>query len=194
MIEEWKEIEGYTDYMVSNLGRVKSLNYRKTDKEQVLKPIKDSGGYLVVGLCKDRKLKQFKVHRLVANAFITNTDNKKEIDHINTIKTDNRVDNLRWVTHKENMNNPLTIKKVKGIDNYKAKPILQFDLNGNFIRKWDCAREVQRELGFDNGHISSCCRYERKTANGYKWKHFDIELYLESKLFKAFNIKNKLVA
>ena len=196
MIQEiWKDIENYKGlYQVSSQGRVKSLNYKHTGKEKVLKSNKNKNGYLQIYLCKDEKVKSFLIHRLVSQAFIPNPENKPSIDHINTIRDDNRVENLRWVTHKENMNNPLSIKKVKGINNYNAKPILQFTLDGELIKKWSCAKDAERELGFNNGHISSCCSGKRKTTNGYIWRYYDLELYLESKLFKAFNIKNKLVA
>ena len=99
--------------MVSNMGRVKSLGNNKTRKEKILKNIKGKDGYLSVGLYKDGKIKMYLVHRLVAQAFIPNSNNKPFIDHINTIRTDNRVENLRWVTSKENMNNSITIEKIK---------------------------------------------------------------------------------
>ena len=113
--EIWKPIkdfEGY--YEVSNIGRVRSLNYKRTGKEKILKNIEDYKGYLEVGLTKNGKRKQFKVHRLVAEAFIPNPENKPCIDHINTVKSDNRVENLRWVTYKENSNNEKTLEKFKG--------------------------------------------------------------------------------
>ena len=113
--EIWKPIkdfEGY--YEVSNIGRVRSLNYKRTGKGKILKNIEDYKGYLEVGLTKNGKRKQFKVHRLVAEAFIPNPENKPCIDHINTIKSDNRVENLRWVTYKENSNNEKTLEKFKG--------------------------------------------------------------------------------
>ena len=113
--EIWKPIkdfEGY--YEVSNIGRVRSLNYKRTGKEKILTNIEDYKGYLEVVLTKNGKRKQFKVHRLVAEAFIPNPENKPCIDHINTIKSDNRVENLRWVTYKENSNNEKTLEKFKG--------------------------------------------------------------------------------
>lgn len=185
-MEIWKPIEKYPDYMVSNQGRVKSL---KNGKEKVLKCCKYKDEYLSINLCKNGKQKLHKIHRLVAEAFIPNPDNKPCIDHINTIKNDNRVDNLRWVTNKENSNNPLTINKWKikiGKLHHNHKPILQFDKNMNFIKRWDCAMDVQRKLGFNQSNISSCCREERKTSNGYKWGYVeDYELIP----FKVFDLK-----
>lgn len=111
-MEQWKDIKNYDNYMVSNLGRVKSLNYNRTGKERVLKPSKDKDGYLIVGLYKNGKGKTHKIHRLVAETFIPNPENKPCIDHINTDKTDNRVENLRFVTQYENMNNEISKKKM----------------------------------------------------------------------------------
>ena len=198
MIEEWKDVKGYEGiYQVSNLGNVKSLNYNRTGKEKVLRFSKDKDEYLTVILCKDGKLKNFKVHRLVSQAFIPNTENKPCIDHINTNRTDNRVNNLRWVTHKENSNNSISIKKMKikasksnlgkfGKLSHNHKPILQFSLDGEFIRKWYCAYEVQRELGFNQSGISNCCNGKYKTANGYIW---GFEKDYEPIQFKVFDLK-----
>ena len=111
--EVWKPIKDYEGlYEVSNLGRVKSLNYRGTGKGKILKNIEDSKGYLTVCLTKNGRHKMLKVHRLVAETFIPNPEGKPCIDHINTIKNDNRIENLRWATNEENSNNPLTKKKM----------------------------------------------------------------------------------
>ena len=106
--ELWKPVVGYEGlYDVSAFGKVKSLKF---GKEKELKQTNNTDGYLYVSLYKDGVRKLFKVHRLVAEAFIPNPDNKPCIDHINTIRDDNRAENLRWCTQKENCNNELTRK------------------------------------------------------------------------------------
>lgn len=115
MQEVWRNVvteEGiYENYKVSNLGRVKSLNYHREKREKILSPDEDRYGYLRVVLCKNGKTKRYIVHRLVAMAFIPNIMNYNCIDHRDTNKKNNNVLNLTWVTHKQNNNNELTKKK-----------------------------------------------------------------------------------
>lgn len=125
LLETWKPIEGYEErYEVSTLGNVRSLGHNVCFLDygkyidfyrdgKLLKPTVNTCGYQVVTLYdpSTKKSKQYKVHRLVAETFIPNIENKPMIDHINAIKTDNRVENLRWCTNKENMNNPHALKK-----------------------------------------------------------------------------------
>lgn len=160
--EIWRPIEGF-EYMVSSLGRVKSLE--RIDylghhrKEKILKPGKTTHGYLQVVLCRDGKKKPYPVHKLVANAFIPNTYNLETINHINEIKTDNRVSNLEWMTIKDN-------KRYSS-----AKPVNQYNLDGRFIRNWDCIMDIQYSLGFNSGNISLCCRGKQKSAYGFIWRY-----------------------
>lgn len=98
MIEVYKTIEDYPNYEVSNLGNVRNI---KTGR--VLRPSMNKGGYQYVGLCLNRKSKIHLIHRLVATAFIPNLNDKRTVNHINGIKTDNRVENLEWTTDSENM-------------------------------------------------------------------------------------------
>lgn len=101
-MEEWKDIEGYEGlYQVSNLGRVKSLWF---DKEKILKAYKNRYGYLCIGLCKYGKKKTYKIHRLVASAFIENSNNYPEVNHKDEVKTNNNVNNLEWCTREYNHN------------------------------------------------------------------------------------------
>ena len=118
--EIWKSIKDYEGYYeVSSLGRVRSIERTivkndgrvTTYKERIIKPHKNNQGYLMVSLYVGGKCKRFLVHRLVAEAFIPNPENKPCVDHINTIRTKNEVTNLRWATYEENNNNELTNKK-----------------------------------------------------------------------------------
>jgi hypothetical protein len=114
--EIWKDVVGYEGYQVSNLGRIKSLDKRvnisgflkypttKIRKGKILRQSKDKDGYLKVALFKDREKKYLRVHRIVAMTFIPNPENKKTVDHKNTIVDDNRVENLSWMTHKQQLN------------------------------------------------------------------------------------------
>lgn len=111
-IEEWRDIEGYEGlYQVSDWGRIKGLERFSTNnifiKEHIKSKHSDKDGYEMVNLKKNGKHSTKKVHRLVANAFIPNLENKPLVDHINGIRDDNRVENLRWFTSKENSNTPL---------------------------------------------------------------------------------------
>lgn len=99
--EIWSEIENFKDYFVSNFGRIKSL---KKNNARIIKPQALHGNcYFTVLLYQNRKVKPQLIHRLVAKAFIPNPDDKPFVNHINGIKTDNRVDNLEWCTQKENV-------------------------------------------------------------------------------------------
>ena len=202
MIEIWKDIEGYEGlYQVSNMGRVKSLNNNFSRKEKILKCHKING-YLRIDLHKNGGSKNFKVHRLVAEAFLPNPDNKPHINHINTVRDDNRVwvnedgsidyekSNLEWCTPKENMNNPLTKEKIEGYlinrigkHHPLSEPVIQFTKDGYMIRKWNCMRDVLRCKAIKGGNnISACCRGKQKTSGGYVWKYYDTDTYLIGKL------------
>ena len=121
MEEIWKTIEDYPNYMVSNMGRVKRLVGFKCNVERFLTGQKDKDGYILLCLSKDGSIKRYRVHRLVAEAFVPNPDNKPEIDHINTDRSDNRAENLRWATRKENANNPITRKHHKRVCSEETK-------------------------------------------------------------------------
>ena len=113
--EEWKDIEGYDDYLISNKGRVMIKNYRGTGGRRIMSPYGTSQtrNYLQIKLKNNKgKFDSLFIHRLVAEAFIPNPQGKKEIDHIDTNPSNNNVENLRWVTHTENMNNPITKEKI----------------------------------------------------------------------------------
>lgn len=184
MEEIWNDIEGFEGYQVSNLGRVRSIRMR-TDaptkpmwlSSKVLKQYPDGKGYLMAWLYKGGKRYTVKVHRLVANSFIPNPENKPQIDHIDGDKINNHVDNLRWVTAKENFHNPITYKcnaeSKRGVLNHSARRVCQISTIGKLIRIWDCINDVERELGFCHSHIVQCCKGQRDYAYGYYWCYDD---------------------
>lgn len=155
--EVWKDIKGYEGlYQVSNLGNVKSIFYRN----QILKQTTDRYGYKIIYLYKNKIRKTFKVHRLVATMFIDNPENKAFIDHINTVKNDNRVENLRWVTASENNNNELTLAKYKKYCTSKSKSVIC--LNNNIVFK--TISSASKFYNINRASIDNCCKGKYKTA------------------------------
>lgn len=182
-MEEWKNIKGYPNYKISNIGRVKSLNYRNTGEERILKGCKTKNGYLQVNLFKEGKVKNFKVHRLVASVFIPNPNNLCEINHIDEDKTNNCVENLEWCNRIYNLNYGSRIERTAKANSI---PILQFTKDGEFVRKWDSSIQVERELGIDNSGIIRCCKGKYKSAGGFVWGYADD---YERIPFNVFNIE-----
>ena len=167
MIEEiWKDIKGFEGlYRVSNLGRVKSFYGLK---ERILKPLIHSCGYYQVQLYKNLIGKNYLVHRLVWEAFNGQIPEGLQVNHINEIKSDNRLENLNLMTCKENTNygtrNERRVKKL-------SKVVLQFTLDNILVKEYPSLIQVYRETGFAFRNISACCNGKRKTAHGFKWKY-----------------------
>lgn len=175
MEEKWKDIEGYEGiYQVSNLGNVRSLYFKnnkyKIDRIKERSKTLDKKGYLRVILCKDGKIKNFQVHRLVAQAFIPNPNNYNEVNHKDENPSNNRVDNLEWCTHKYNMNYGSIREK---INKKKRKKIIQYDLNGNFIKKWESIIDIERMLNISSQCIFYACKNKTKNTKGYIWRYVD---------------------
>ena len=172
--EIWRTIEGYKGlYEISSLGNVRSLNYRHTGRTQLLKPTMERLGYLQVGLSKNGKRKRYKVHRLVAQAFLTKTEGLPEVNHIDENKQNNCVDNLEWCDRSYNVNYGTGIaRRAAAQTNGKcSKPVQQLSLDGSLIAVWPSMSEAQRVTGVNLGHIWGCCKGKRHSTGGYGWKY-----------------------
>jgi hypothetical protein len=180
MQEIWKDIPNYEGfYQVSNLGNIKSLHYNQQNIEKILKQTKNSSGYYKVELYKNKKSKIFYVHRIVAMAFIPNPKNKSEVNHIDGNKLNNNVSNLEWNTISENqkhaikhkLRSPSPMLGKFGKLNPNSKPVLQYDLNGNLVKRWDSIADIERELGINRSCISNNLIGNYKTSYGFVWKY-----------------------
>ena len=151
-------------YQVSNLGRVKSLNYKHTGQEKVLKAGYETGGYLKVALYKNGKKKRFKVHRLVAQMFIEN-DNpliKTQVNHIDENKSNNCSTNLEWCTHEYNNNHGTRNQRI-------SKAVIGINIkNPTFTVEYSSMLQAEKD-GFNVGHICDCCKGNQKSHKGYYW-------------------------
>lgn len=177
--EVWKEIDGQNGcYSVSNLGRIRRNQFVKNWDIQrkirythyhkykpIIKKVRDNGrGYLAVTLLD----KRYYVHRLVGTAFIPNPQSKPEIDHINTIKYDNRALNLRWVTKSENMRNELTHKSNKLAH---ADPVIALDYYGNYVAEYQSAVDAAKHIGVAPSVVKDAIRGYRsaRMAKGFQF-------------------------
>ena len=169
--EIWKDVPGYEGlYQVSSVGRI-----MRDGRTRKLKS--DHMGYLVVALCKKGIEKDWKVHRLVALAFLQNPEQKRVVNHIDGDKQNNRVENLEWVTHSENMRHAYTTglrlvtEKQRAL--YKegrpelSKPV--FCTKDGITHSFESARAAARFVCGSVSAIVQCCKGRRKSHKGYKW-------------------------
>ena len=161
-METWKEIAGYEGlYEVSDMGRVKSLWY---GKEKILKPGKNKGGYLHVDLYKDGHVKTVNVHRLVAEAFIPNSQGLETVNHKDEVKTNNVASNLEWMTRGDNVAYSQPHLAKRSVQMFDQSP-------GELLATFPSTHEAERATGIDHSHISKCCNGKRKYAGGYIWRY-----------------------
>lgn len=169
-MEEWRDIKGFEGlYKVSNLGRIKSLvDNNGKFREKILSPGKTGNGYLQVYLYKNRKRKKYAVHRLILSTFNPVADMENlEVNHVNEKKDDNRLENLEWLTSRENCNYGTRNKRVA---EKQSITIVQLSLDGKYVRSWKSSHEAERVSGFNAGAINRCCKnkYLREGNNIYK--------------------------
>lgn len=186
MQEIWKDIKDFEGmYQVSNLGRVRSVDRLDSNgrlHKGAIRAIRDNrDGYKIVELCKDNKVKSYRVHRLVATAFIDNPDDKPEVHHVDSDRGNNKLDNLRWVTHKENNNFPEHIEALKKNPNWlkniakviEAKSQRAKFIKGDFVKVFDSLSQGARELGLDKTSCSRVANGKRRHTHGYKVEYVE---------------------
>lgn len=166
--EVWKECPIAKPYEVSSLGRI-----RNPKTGRVLSQCNHSKGYLIVNICGGTKT----VHKLVASTFIDKPQDKKEINHKNGNKKDNRIENLEWVTHSENNLHCYRILKRKlsclgkfGKDHPRSKPVVRISVNNNEKIVYQSLTEAAKENNVSVSYISTHCLGKSNTCKNYKWK------------------------
>lgn len=173
--EEWRDIKGFeTLYQISNYGRLKSIgknNKSKNNNKTIIrKTFPNHKGYLSCIIYNNIGKYSVRIHRLVAENFIDNPLSKKQVNHIDGNKQNNRIDNLEWCTNSENQIHAYR----NGLEKPRfQKKVNQYDLDGNYIQTFEYIIEVTRKIGIDNSSISEVCKGKRKTAGGYIWKYVD---------------------
>lgn len=170
--EQWKQVPGYSDYSVSDQGRVRS---RRTSNEKILKMKTNYHGYYEVTLISDEgQKKTFRVHRLVAEAFIPNPEMKPSVDHINNFKKDNRVCNLRWATMKEQLENPHTVRKrreaARKASLKKRFKVYIYDEKLNLLQTYNSTADAGRD-GHSQGNVTCACTGVLKRYKGWIWSY-----------------------
>ena len=182
-MEEWRQLKDFPLYSVSNIGNIK---HNKTNRLRKL--YIDLYGYISIQILNiENKKVTKKVHRLVADTFLNNPDNKKTVNHKNHIKHDNRVINLEWATMKEQNIHKHQIPLTTG-----GKRVIQYDLNMNYINTFNSIREAGRYIGNENTSsscISKVCLEKLKTYNGFIWK-YEMSNKIDNEIWKKITINN----
>lgn len=194
--EIWKDVVGHEGrYQVSNFGNVKSIGTLHSQGGRILKPVVKEG-YFYVCLYGNNTKKIYSIHRLVAMAFIPNPNNKPCVDHIDGDRSNNRSENLRWVTYKENANNPISLSRnrVRGTKGYmygkkhsedsrikiiahlnksrelQKKKVLQYTKDGKFIKVWGSISDAARFYNVSVGSIRNSTKGMKHYATEFVWK------------------------
>lgn len=179
-MEIWKDIKGYENlYQVSNTGKIKSLerygnsksNGKFLIKEKIRKTTTTTAGYEYVVLANNGKNKTILVHRLVAETFIPNPENKKCVNHKDENKSNNNVENLEWCDYEYN-NTYKDIHLRRNTDNVVRK-IIQYDLDMREIKRWDSVCAAAKFYNAASTNIIKCCKGERTHCCGFKWRYYE---------------------
>lgn len=177
-METWKIIEWYEEYEISSDGRVRSLlDNHWTFRKRVLKASINVYWYSRCSLFKNKNKKTLLIHRLAAQVFIPNPNNYPQINHINGIKTDNRIHNLEWCTPSENIQHAYESLNKRPPHLWKfqwnhpsSKRIIQLSIQGYEITKWDSMISAEEFTWISRKWISACCNWKIKTSWGFIWK------------------------
>lgn len=190
ILEIWKDIPGWESlYQASNKGRVRSLdrlvhvnvfgkyNGQEMKKGKVLKLVLHNGAghhpEYIVCLSKNGKAQNEYVHRLVALAFIPNPDNLPEVNHKDENSLNNYVENLEWCDRAYNCTYGTRTERAakSNSKNRLCKTVLQYTVDGVFLQEWPSVHEIERELGYSQGSVSYCCKFNGNQSHGYKWRY-----------------------
>lgn len=173
----FKQIKDFPNYYISKCGKVLSTKKHNGSNIRLLKSSL-SYGYRRIHLQKNNITHNKFLHRLIAETFIPNLENKRTINHINGIRDDNRIENLEWNTYSENHSHAYKVLGKKANTPWKGKfgkihprsrKIAQYDKQDIFIKNWDCIDEVVKELNILSSSISNCLSGLSKSAGGFKW-------------------------
>lgn len=168
--EIWRDVVGYEgSYIVSNTGIVKSVD-RFNIKNQYIKGKEltlqtNHGGYITAAMYKNGKVKVKFVHRIVAEAFIHNPDNKPYVNHLDETRDNNNVDNLEWVTHEENINYGTRTKKAAA-----ARSLAIIARGNGIVKKFSSTKSAAKELGISQGNLSMVLNGKRKHTHGFTFE------------------------
>ena len=174
-----RPIKDFPDYFVSDTGNIYSLKGKNKCQEKLLKPVLTKSGYMNISLCKDGKVYNKRIHRLVIEAFIPNLDNKPQINHIDGNKQNNNINNLEWCSASENIIHSYNVLKRKapcamlgrfGKESPFHKLVLQVQ-NNIIVGKYYGLHEANRKTGISFQNIYKCCNGKRNTAGGYQWRY-----------------------
>ena len=165
-MEVWKDIKGYEGiYAISNYGRVKNI---ATDK--ILSPVNNSKGYYKVELRKEKIGKRYYIHRMVAEAFLPNPNNKTEVNHRDSNPSNNHISNLEWVSSSENTKHAVYKGALCAWGN-RAKPIEAINIESGIVSRFATISEAERT--FNTRHITDVLKGKRHQCKGYTFRYIE---------------------